>query len=130
MLVCFLKLFPFPSDIYSKEWIQRSRISSVKGALILPGQLASSPVFPPRAGHSLHWLGGCLCVSLPGYTEAPWGQRPRLLVLTELRGVWKTLKYTLWENKYWELFWPAMSFGIWRATKDGKAQSDMLWDFL
>lgn len=45
--------------------------------------------------------------------------------------VWKTaLKYTLWENKYWESFWPAMSFGIWRATGDGTAQSDILWDFL
>ena len=79
----------------------------MKGVLIIPGQLASSLVFPPRAGHSLPWLVGCLCVCLPGYTEAPWGQRPWLRVLIELRSV-----KNFWENEYWELFWPTMSFGL------------------
>lgn len=53
-----------------------------------------------------------------------------LLDLIELNGVKTALKYMLKKKKYWEPFWPAMSFGIWRATRDGKVQPDILFDFL
>ena len=57
--VGFLNFFPFLSDIVSVEWILWSRTSSVKGFLILSEELlASSPVFPLRAGYLLDcvWL--------------------------------------------------------------------------